>query len=150
LSFFERMKMSLTRAILVMMLGGVSFASAYGQGTSSTDLQLPEPDKFELEKVISSPGEGNSKYIYKAVRDPKDSLAVSNTSNSTTNTTTGAVTKIRAEKAIAPSTKETVGKQSKNQEDPSSAKAKNQDDSILSFNFLYYIIEKYKLQDIVD
>ena len=24
------------------------------------------------------------------------------------------------------------------------------DDSILSFNFLYYLVEKYKMQDIVD
>jgi hypothetical protein len=27
---------------------------------------------------------------------------------------------------------------------------KQDDDSILSFNFLYYIIQKYKLQDIID
>jgi len=30
------------------------------------------------------------------------------------------------------------------------AKPKGEDDSMLSFNFLYYIIQKYKLQDIVD
>lgn len=29
-------------------------------------------------------------------------------------------------------------------------KSKEEDDSILSFNFLYYLIERYKLQDIVD
>lgn len=28
--------------------------------------------------------------------------------------------------------------------------AKQKDDSILTFNFLYYIIQKYKLQDIID
>ncbi|HEY9489569.1 MAG TPA: hypothetical protein VIQ51_14600 [Chryseosolibacter sp.] len=28
--------------------------------------------------------------------------------------------------------------------------AKAKDDSILTFNFLYYIIQKYKLQDIID
>ena len=28
--------------------------------------------------------------------------------------------------------------------------AKPKDDSILTFNFLYYIIQKYKLQDIID
>lgn len=28
--------------------------------------------------------------------------------------------------------------------------AKSKDDSILTFNFLYYIIQKYKLQDIID
>jgi hypothetical protein len=33
---------------------------------------------------------------------------------------------------------------------PAAAKSKGEDDSMLSFNFLYYIIQKYKLQDIVD
>lgn len=28
--------------------------------------------------------------------------------------------------------------------------AKGKDDSVLTFNFLYYIIQKYKLQDIID
>jgi hypothetical protein len=32
----------------------------------------------------------------------------------------------------------------------SQAKPKEEDDSILSFNFLYYLIERYKLQDIMD
>ena len=31
-----------------------------------------------------------------------------------------------------------------------SAKPSSQEDDILSFNFLYYLFEKYKLQDIVD
>ncbi len=29
-------------------------------------------------------------------------------------------------------------------------RASSEDDSILSFNFLYYIFEKYKMQDVVD
>lgn len=33
---------------------------------------------------------------------------------------------------------------------PASKQNKEEDESILSFNFLYYIIQKYKLQDIVD
>ena len=28
--------------------------------------------------------------------------------------------------------------------------SKSKDDSILTFNFLYYIIQKYKLQDVID
>jgi len=32
----------------------------------------------------------------------------------------------------------------------STAKPSSQEDDILSFNFLYYLFEKYKLQDIVD
>lgn len=31
-----------------------------------------------------------------------------------------------------------------------SNKSKDDDDSILSFNFLYYLIERYKLQDIIE
>ena len=44
-------------------------------------------------------------------------------------------------------------KTSRTQLDESSNSAKNtteDDDSILSFNFLYYLVEKYKMQDIVD
>ncbi len=33
---------------------------------------------------------------------------------------------------------------------PSARPASQEDDSILSFNFLYYIFEKYKMQDVVD
>lgn len=33
---------------------------------------------------------------------------------------------------------------------PTSRPASQEDDSILSFNFLYYIFEKYKMQDVVD
>jgi hypothetical protein len=40
---------------------------------------------------------------------------------------------------------------SKAQSQKNSAKPSSQeDDSILSFNFLYYLFEKYKMQDIVD
>lgn len=33
---------------------------------------------------------------------------------------------------------------------PSARPSSQEDDSILSFNFLYYIFEKYKMQDVVD
>jgi hypothetical protein len=145
------MKTSVIRALLVMTLGSSGLASSYGQGAGMVDVQLPEPDKYDLEKVINSPGEADSKYIYKITTHTKDSLSSNGTpgSGNTGNNAAVSVSKIRPEKATTPSTKETVIKQSKNQEEPS-AKSKNQDDSILSFNFLYYIIEKYKLQDIVD
>lgn len=34
--------------------------------------------------------------------------------------------------------------------DPAKVSKPKDDDSVLSFNFLYYIIRKYKLQDIID
>lgn len=47
----------------------------------------------------------------------------------------------------------TYNRSSRTQLDESANAAKNtgeDDDSILSFNFLYYLVEKYKMQDIVD
>jgi hypothetical protein len=47
----------------------------------------------------------------------------------------------------------TYNRSSRSQLDESANTAKNSaedDDSILSFNFLYYLVEKYKMQDIVD
>ena len=49
--------------------------------------------------------------------------------------------------------KPTYNRSSRTQLDESANAAKNtaeDDDSILSFNFLYYLVEKYKMQDIVD
>ena len=50
-----------------------------------------------------------------------------------------AIQKITVQRPVKP-TAESVKPESK----------QSSDDSILSFNFLYYIIQKYKLQDIVD
>ena len=47
----------------------------------------------------------------------------------------------------------TYNRSSRSQLDETANSAKNtteDDDSILSFNFLYYLVEKYKMQDIVD
>ena len=141
-----------TRALYVVtitLLGCFVQVNGFAQGTGLIDIQLPEPDKYELEKVMSSPGESDSKYVYKPNPVTKDSLAVSSgTNNSTTHHAASNVSRVRMEKTAPPSTKETVQKQSRNQEE--SPKTKTEEDSIMSFNFLYYIIEKYKLQDIVD
>jgi hypothetical protein len=128
--------------------------TGFAQGTAIIDVQLPEPDKYDLEKIMSSPGESDTKFVYKPATDPdpgvisKDTLTAHSSTNNTTHHAASNVTRVRMEKTAPPATKETVQKQSKNQEE--SPKAKTDDDSIMSFNFLYYIIEKYKLQDIVD
>lgn len=49
---------------------------------------------------------------------------------------------------LTPARKSKPEQTSKPVEKPNTSK--EDDDSILSFNFLYYIIQKYKLQDIVD
>ncbi len=142
-----------TRALYVVtitLLGCFVQLNGFAQGTGYVDVQLPDPDKYELEKVMSSPGESDSKYVYKPNPNPvtKDSLAVSSGTHNSTHHAASNVSRVRMEKTGPPAIKETVQKQSKNQEE--TPKAKTDDDSIMSFNFLYYIIEKYKLQDIVD
>jgi hypothetical protein len=94
-------------------------------------------DRIDNERIMTSPGESDTRFVSKSGSNTasKDS---SSAVNSTTTQSTIPQIKFKAEKPT-PTPKATVEKQSK-----------NQDDSILSFNFLYYIIEKYKLQDIVD
>jgi hypothetical protein len=94
---------------------------------------------IEKETVMYSPGEIDTRFTSggsasTTLPERGDSV------NSSTSTAVPSVPipKIKIEKQ-APVTKPTVEKQSM-----------EEDDSILSFNFLYYIIQKYKLQDIVD
>jgi hypothetical protein len=120
----------------VAFFGSVTAAFSQDSGLIDVEVTDLEKDRLDREKIISSPGEGDTRYVGKSpVIAPKDSVAAA---PGTTSVSTPALLKFKAEKP-APSPKPTVEKQSK-----------NQDDSILSFNFLYYIIEKYKLQDIVE
>jgi hypothetical protein len=105
---------------------------AQDSNTADFDVSDPERDKLEKDKILYSPGEGDSHYIPKTplptATTPKDSVAGT-----------------RSAPAIQPKAKP---------EQPAKAAEKHHqpkdDDSILSFNFLYYIIQKYKLQDIID
>jgi hypothetical protein len=96
------------------------------------DSETPDGDwdKIDREKIMYSPGEADTRY------NPAPSSKVK--ADSIAAIPVLQPVKIKVEKQ-PPATKPTVGKQSK-----------EEDESILSFNFLYYIIEKYKLQDIVD
>lgn len=136
----------------ITLFGCTIQVSGFAQGTAIIDIELPDPDKYDLEKIMSTPGETDTKFVYKSNPDPgvlsKDTLTAHTNTNNTTPHAASNVTRLRIEKTAPPATKETVQKQSKNQEE--SSKSKTEDDSIMSFNFLYYIIEKYKLQDIVD
>jgi len=112
-------------ALLLALLSPVGMKSAMAQDAS---YPLPEYDEVESERererVIYAPGEAdpllNNKIHYAA---SKDSALV------------------RPARSIRPQS-ETA----KNSGKPAS----QEDDSILSFNFLYFIFEKYKLQDMVD
>ena len=110
--------------------------TSYGQeGSAQFESMELEGGTIDREKILLSPGEGDTRYTPRSnpENNSGDSITTSNTQS-----TQPAVPKIKTEKQ-APTPKPTVEKQSK-----------EEDESILSFNFLYYIIEKYKLQDIIE
>jgi hypothetical protein len=97
------------------------------QDAGMSDVEVVDYREAEGEKILLSPGgEGEVRYIPKAASSiRKDSVSVQ---------AEGTSQKPRIEPAAKPTTKQPA----------------KEDESILTFNFLYYIIQKYKLQDIVD
>jgi hypothetical protein len=106
---------------------------AFGQDSHLSNDESDADQKVEYGKVMYSPGELDTRYTSETNVNVEPSDSIANTAVVPT-----PAPKIKVEKQ-SPIPKPTVGKQSK-----------EEDDSILSFNFLYYIIQKYKLQDIVD
>ena len=100
------------------------------QSLRAQDASYPLQESFDVEaerereRVIYSPGEGdpllNSKAHVVTARD-------------------SALFKPTATRVSKPEVSKNSGRP-----------ASQEDDSILSFNFLYYIFEKYKMQDMVD
>ena len=130
--------------LLITMLISAGVAVSHAQGEGMLDVEMLDSDKgsFDRERIIYSAGEADIPYRSKSIGSPVKDTVSTNTNQASTPPTTPATSvtppKTKAEKP-APATKPTVEKQSK-----------DEDESILSFNFLYYIIQKYKLQDIVD
>lgn len=124
------MSIKLNHILIALFLAVLTPAGVHGLQAQDASYPLQESYDMEAEKerekIIYTPGETeallNSK-VHAAA--PKDSLSFRQNSIR--------VIKTQAE---AP----------KNSAKPSS----QEDDSILSFNFLYYLFEKYKMQDIVD
>lgn len=112
-----------------LALAQVSFAQDGGM----SDVEVNDDrDRLEREKIMYSPGESDSRYVPNRNPNPtpKDSIPPT----------------LPAKNSITPAqkAKPTAAKSTEKQQPKSS------EESILTFNFLYYIIEKYKLQDIVD
>ncbi len=126
--------------IVLMTLPQVAF-SQEGAPTEyeTTD---PERERYERERIISSPGEGDYRYT-----PPASTHAVT---PSTPRDTVAAAPVTRTPPVEAD--KEPEAKPEAPIKPPAEKQlpARGEDDSILSFNFLYYIIQKYKLQDIID
>jgi hypothetical protein len=114
---------------LFATLISLSATSALAQDAGmSDDVEIIESnDAAEGEKAVYSPGE-DVRYIPRVtgVAAGKDSVAL--------------------QMQDFPMQQAALRATEKSNEKP----AKPKDDSILTFNFLYYIIQKYKLQDIID
>ena len=124
------MSIKLNHILIALFLAVLTPAGIHGLQAQDASYPLQESYDMEAEKerekIIYSPGEIEALLNSKVhAATPKDSLALRQNSIR--------VIKTQAE---AP----------KNSAKPSS----QEDDSILSFNFLYYLFEKYKMQDIVD
>lgn len=116
---------SATLTLILTFLATAGSVMVYAQGASaSSDFNAPNTD---IEKANYSMGEGEPAPPGTAAKsttpqkDSRDSLAVR-----------------PAQKVADPL------------RSPKKSVAEEDDDSVLSFNFLYFIIRKYKLQDIID
>jgi hypothetical protein len=130
------MKIKLHHILSALLLTTPAFINnAFAQDSSTQEYQITdtERERYDRDKVIFSPGEGETKYLPTKAGSHaltgKDSLAA-------TKPTATPSQKGKPEQPV-----KAAEKQQQQTKD---------DDSILSFNFLYYIIQKYKLQDIVD
>jgi hypothetical protein len=117
--------------ILACIASAACVTSSYGQDSGIPDYEMTDNER---EKMLYSPGgEGEVRPRYPAAvpAAPKDSASI-------TRITPVLVppSRLKPEQPLKPSEKQPP--------------PKHDDDSILSFNFLYYIIQKYKLQDIID
>jgi len=124
------MKRCVRYSIFVSMLTLLAASgNLFGQDAGMSDVEIvDERDPVEGEKFIYLPGE-DVRYIPKApgVGAEKDSVMLQ-------------IQDFPMQQATMKAPEKSSEKQ----------QAKPKDDSILTFNFLYYIIQKYKLQDIID
>jgi hypothetical protein len=135
-----RLQLILTFAAMALM-GSV----AYGQDAHFSDFDVtdPERDRLEKEKILYSPGgEGEIRYVPARI-DPAKTTASKDSVN--VNTQKPVVTP-----QVVPPTPAKVKSEGGPKSPAKQQPPKEDDDAILSFNFLYYIIQKYKLQDIIE
>jgi hypothetical protein len=114
------------------------FSAVYAQDAGFPVSESYEPETSD-DVTAYSPGEGEPRNT-----PPKTTVV----SPSPKDSTLSGKSLQRASKSAADTSK-SAAKQPE-QESTSKQEKKDDDDSVLSFNFLYYIFQKYKLQDIVD
>jgi hypothetical protein len=113
--------------LTLILLAVANMSYAQDAGASDADM-VNERETAGAEKIIFSAGE--PRYIPKtsAADAGKDSIALN-------------IQDFPMQQAVL---KATTSEKADDKEQ------QKKDDSILTFNFLYYIIQKYKLQDIID
>lgn len=124
----------------VLAISGAVFATApdaFSQDGAPVEYEVtdPERERYERERIIASPGEGDYRYL-----PPSTPPAAKDTATAAPPQVVPAV----------PNTTKPQTPPARKPEKSGTPPSRGEDDSILSFNFLYYIIQKYKLQDIID
>jgi hypothetical protein len=129
------MKVKIYHILVVLCLaiaGPAGILSGYSQDVGGPAFDVYDNDnENERERFTLSPGETEPTHHHKYATSP---IAAKDSLNS----------------VRVPAVQRNVKNTGESSKPASAGKTKEDDDSILSFNFLYYIIQKYKLQDIVD
>lgn len=140
------MKISLYHIASVICLAataGITTVQAQDNVNQEYEITDTERERYERDRIIFSPGgEGETRYVSPRT-EPTGSTAGNNPKDSVN--TTRATTPAKAQPVLPTVRKEVPGKNPTKQLPP-----KQDDDAILTFNFLYYIIQKYKLQEIIE
>lgn len=127
------------------LTASAGFSTVYAQDASFPASEPYDPETSEaVEKAVYStppPMDGE-------VRNPARTVILSSAPKDSTSLTGRSAH--RASKSSSEPARNTGKEQENTTTKQEKQEKKNQDDSILSFNFLYYIFQKYKLQDIVD
>ena len=137
------MKISLYQIACVICLAATAgLNTLQAQDNSSQDYEITETERerYERDKVMFAPGgEGETRYV--APRNTPTGSSSGTPKDSLVNNTTS----VKHVPVVPAVRKDLPGKNPTKAVPP-----KQDDDAILSFNFLYYIIQKYKLQEIME
>jgi hypothetical protein len=120
---------------ILLSLGLSITASAAFSAASAQDIQYPALNELSDTTLIDR----DRALIALGEPEPRTKVSKDSLSNSSKSQANRNAKVTESNKAVLPKT-----------ETEAAAKQDEDDDSILSFNFLYYIFQKYKLQDIVD
>lgn len=130
---------SYSRHIIVLGILLMASVASFGQEGSGFHESPAESDKeaYDHDRVLMSPGEGETHY-------PSRTLGVGGSAKEVAKDQQRDADLKAPKSKIEPVQIKPVDKAQ------SVAPKENPDVNVQSFNFLYYIIQKYKLQDIVD